>query len=89
MVRREEGKDGKEALKLVVPTLCRLDLLAEAHDKIHRGIESTYTALQDAGYWWPQMKEDTRAYCRNCLICRVTEAGKVGKGLLIGWGLEP
>ena len=89
LVRREERKGGKKALKLVVPTLCRLDLLAEAHDKIHRGIESTYTALQDAGYWWPQMKEDTRAYCRNCLICRVTEAGKVGKGLLIGWGLEP
>ena len=51
LVRREEGKGGKTALKLVVPTLCRLDLLAEAHNKIHRRIESTYTALQDAGYW--------------------------------------
>ena len=83
------SKDGKTMLKLVVSTLCRMDLLAEAHDGTHRGIKNTLTALQDAGYWWPRMKDDTRTYCRNCLICRVGEAGKVGKGLLVGWGLEP
>ena len=89
LVRRHMDKEGKTTLKLVVPNLCRLDLLAEAHDGIHRGIDHTHKVLDDAGYWWPQMREDVRAYCRNCIICRAAEAGKVGKGLLVGWGLEP
>ena len=73
LIKKEEKKKDTD-LKLVVPTLCRLDLLGEAHDRSHRGIKDTITALQDARYWWPKMEEDVRLYCNNCLICRVGEA---------------
>jgi hypothetical protein len=89
LVIKHPDKEGKSKLELVVPNLSRIDLLTEAHDSSHRGAEHTYTALKEAGYWWPKMREDIKNFCRNCLICRAAEAGKVGKGLLVGWGVEP
>src|SRR5690606_258084 len=38
---------------------------------------------------WPKMKDDVKEYCQKCIICRASKAGKVGKGLIVGWGIEP
>ena len=76
-------------LELVVPNISRIDLLAEAHDQSHRSIEYTSSTLKDAGYWWPNMRSDIKEYCQKCIICRAATAGKTGKGLLVGWGIEP
>ena len=84
-----EGKDGNSVLELVVPNVSRIDLLAEAHDQSHRSIDYTFSTLKDAGYWWPNMRTDIREYCQKCIICRAATAGKTGKGLLVGWGIEP
>ena len=89
LVRRSKGKDGKSILELVVPNISRIDLLAEAHDQSHRSIEYTSSTLKDAGYWWPNMRSDIKEYCQKCIICRAATAGKTGKGLLVGWGIEP
>jgi len=35
------------------------------------------------------MRMDVKEYCHKCLICRAANAGKVGKGLIVGWGIEP
>ena len=35
------------------------------------------------------MRMDVREYCQKCIICRAATAGKTGKGLLVGWGIEP
>ena len=89
LVRRVKGKHGEPALALVVPNLTRTDLLTEAHDREHRSADHTYTTLKEARYWWPKMQEDVRSFCRSCIVCRAAEAGKAGKGLWVGWGIEP
>ena len=89
LVKRTKGKDGESVLELVVPNISRMNLLAEAHDRSHRGIDHTYSTLKEAGYWWPKMRVDVNEYCRKCIICRAAKAGTTGKGLLVGWGIEP
>ena len=34
------------------------------------------------------MRVDVNEYCQKCIICRAATAGKTGKGLLVGWGIE-
>ena len=89
LVKRTKGKDGESVLELVVPNISRMNLLAEAHDRSHRGIDHTYSTLKEAGYWWPKMRVDVNEYCRKCIICRAAKAGTTGKGLLVGWGIKP
>ena len=89
LVKRTKGKDGESVLELVVPNISRMNLLAEAHDRSHRGIDHTYSTLKEAGYWWPKMRVDVNEYSRKCIICRAAKAGTTGKGLLVGWGIEP
>ena len=72
-----------------MPNISRIDLLTEAHDQSHRSVEYTFSTLKEAGYWWPKMRMDVREYCQKCIICRAATAGKTGKGLLVGWGIEP
>ena len=89
LVRKTKGKDGESVLELVVPNISRINLLAEAHDRSHRSIDHTHNTLKEAGYWWPKMREDVTEHGRKCIICRAAKAGSTGKGLLVGWGMEP
>ena len=78
-MKRTKGKDSESVLEMVVPNISRMNLLAEAHDRSHRGIDHTYSTLKEAGYWWPKMRVDVNEYCRKCIICRAAKAGTTGK----------
>src|SRR5689334_12937566 len=54
----------------------------------HRGHEQTATLIAKT-YWWPGMAPDIRSFTQACIWCSVAKTRKVGKGLMIGWGLEP
>ncbi|KAH9744594.1 Endonuclease [Citrus sinensis] len=50
----------------------RKEIIKECHDSKwagHPRIEST-TALVQASYFWPHMRDDIEAYVRTCLVCQ-------------------
>ncbi|KAH9753791.1 Endonuclease [Citrus sinensis] len=50
----------------------RKEVIKECHDSKwagHPGIERT-TALVQASYFWPHMRDDIEAYVRTCLVCQ-------------------
>ncbi|KAH9723181.1 Endonuclease [Citrus sinensis] len=71
---QEEGILLTKGDRLFVPRWgnLRKEVIKECHDSKwagHPGIERT-TALVQASYFWPHMKDDIEAYVRTCLVCQ-------------------
>src|SRR3569623_1208805 len=74
---------------VVVPNRRRVQLKAECHDAEHRSAAHTHDQISQAGFWWPGANQDVKEYVKSCLVCRAYAAGNQGKGLWVGWGVEP
>ncbi|KAH9657886.1 Endonuclease [Citrus sinensis] len=71
---QEEGILLTKGDRLFVPRWgnLRKEVIKECHDSKwagHPGIERT-TALVQASYFWPHMRDDIEAYVRTCLVCQ-------------------
>ena len=56
----------------------RREVIKECHDSKwagHPGVERT-TALVQASYFWPHMRDDIEAYVRTCLVCQLDKADR-------------
>lgn len=63
------GKNNQRYRQLVLPTALRSTVLESLHDKNgHLGFEKTYTLVRDR-FFWPRMKAEVEAYCKNCDRC--------------------
>ena len=91
LVTRQPYEEEKELrLLCVVPNGFRTQIISENHDTLaagHRNAETTITYVRKH-YWWPGMTEDVKKYVRSCILCAISKAGN-GKGVLVGWGIEP
>jgi len=77
--------------RAVVPFQFRRQLLTVYHnDKKagHKGHEQTLLLIAKT-YWWPGLTQDVKNFVQACVWCGVAKTRKIGKGLAIGWGLEP
>ena len=55
--------------RMVVPTPARQDVLGKVHAGGHFGQKRTLQILRKS-YFWVGMAQDTRMFCRNCLVCQ-------------------
>ncbi|KAH9706417.1 Endonuclease [Citrus sinensis] len=77
---QEEGILLTKGDQLFVPRWgnLRREVIKECHDSKwagHPGVERT-TALVQASYFWPHMRNDIEAYVRTCLVCQQDKADR-------------
>ena len=77
---QEEGILLTKGDRLFVPRWGNLwrEVIKECHDSKwagHPGVERT-TALVQASYFWPHMRNDIEAYVRTCLMCQQDKADR-------------
>ena len=69
-------------LQLIVPRLARSSVIAECHDaktSAHFAERKTLYAVRQR-FWWPQIREDVKLYCRRCLTCQLCSRRTVPPG---------
>ena len=59
---------------IVVPAALRRSVLIWAHNHVHHGIDRMMRRLHDR-YWWPYMKTDVTAFCKQCHACQCVKRG--------------
>ncbi|XP_036003896.1 uncharacterized protein LOC118566311 [Fundulus heteroclitus] len=72
----DNSEDWNVTHQVVLPTECRRQVLALAHDHPlsgHLGINKTYKKVL-RHFFWPGLKSAVSQYCRTCRVCQV--AGK-------------
>ena len=90
LVTKRRQKLGDEwMLAAVLPYKLRVQKIADIHETEHKSADHTVTAIRAACIWWPGMRADVEKYVGSCIWCAMVNAGKKGKGLWVGWGLEP
>ena len=77
---QEEGILLTKGDRLFVPRWgnLRREVIKECHDSKwagHPGVERM-TALIQASYFWPHMRDDIEAYVRTCLVCQQDKADR-------------
>ena len=63
----------QEGERIVVPTLCKKQVLALQHDHAvvgHFKVERTFQRLREH-FWWPHMSKDAKAWCDSCPRCQL------------------
>ena len=69
-------------LQLIVPRLARSSVIAECHDaktSAHFAERKTLCAVRQR-FWWPQIREDVKLYCRRCSTCQLCSRRTVPPG---------
>ena len=69
-------------LLLIVPRLARSSVIAECHDAPtsgHFAERKTLHAIRQR-FWWPQVREDVKIYCRRCSTCQLCSRRAVPPG---------
>lgn len=67
---------------LIVPRLARSSAIAECHDAstaAHFAERKTLHAVRQR-FWWPQVREDVKLYCRRCPTCQLCSRRAVPSG---------
>ena len=87
MVTRKDYGEVKEERLL---NGLRTALISESHDPITAGHrdDATTTANIRKNFWWKGMTTDVETFCKACILCAIAKSG-AGKGILVGWGIEP
>ena len=78
---QERPFQGKR-LQLVVPKAYRESVLKIAHDGLMSGHQGTARTTEKimTQFYWPNMTDDIKHYCRSCETCqRTIQKGKVGE----------
>ena len=89
VTQRKDKLSNELKLAVVVPFKLRVQKIADVHESEHKGVEHTVAAVRSASMWWPGMRADISKYVGSCIWCAMVAAGRNGKGLWVGWGLEP
>ena len=69
-------------LLLIVPRIARSSVIAECHDATsaaHFAERKTLHSLRQR-FWWPQIREDVKLYCRHCPTCQLCTRRAVPAG---------
>ena len=69
-------------LLLIVPRIARSSVIAECHDATsaaHFAERKTLHSLRQR-FWWPQIREDVKLYCRHCPTCQLCTRRAVPHG---------
>ena len=64
--------------RIVVPKQLQHKVLEAIHSQHHFGVKGTLKSLQNS-YFWKNMAQDTRIFCRGCLVCQRAKPANVGK----------
>jgi len=89
ITRRLHKQTLADTLFLLVPNGLRVVMISEIHDTDHRGVENTLEGLRLSQKWWPGITQDVSLYVKACIFCALLKAQGTGKGLQVGWGIEP
>ena len=89
VARRVNKQEGTTRLVVLVPNGLRTLVISQIHDTDHRGVENTLENLRLTQKWWPGITQDVSIYVECCIFCAILKAQGTGKGLLVGWGIEP
>ena len=74
-----------EVKKIIVPSYLRGKLMDyEHHNILHHHFSYHYTYNKIARqFWWSNMKQDIKSFCRKCILCQFVKAGPKRRAPLI------
>jgi len=76
--------------RVICPTAVRRELIREAHQQAHTGVQRVLTKLQ-LRWYWPNMERDVRRRVKQCEVCQASKHGRppdgVGRRRLCARGL--
>ncbi|CAB4046257.1 Hypothetical predicted protein, partial [Paramuricea clavata] len=64
-----------EIPRLLVPTDRQFEVFKVFHDPAHNGFKSTQKNISK-NHYWPRLKSDVRAWCKNCVACQKNKVSK-------------
>ena len=91
VTRKPYEEDKSERLLAVVPNGVRTLIISDNHDTpegAHRDSDTTLSYIRRFCYW-DGMSVDVSKFVSSCILCAISRPGGRGKGVMVGWGIEP